>query len=82
MRNCSDRIPPEQLFALADAIHEIPSALIEYGVFIDEKEIRENFLAPYDRRWATTPDSFSLIKTLDEGIRQKLLMPTDVLRID
>ena len=68
IRNYANEIRPQQLSDLGDAIHNIPESLTEYGQFFDEQMIRDNYLAVYDRRWAQTPDKFSLLSTLDSGI--------------
>jgi len=67
MRNFATEIGQQQLSDLGDAIHNVPESLTEYGHYFDEKEIRED-LAAYDRKWLKSPDDFSLLRTLDEGL--------------
>lgn len=61
-------IETEQRIDIGDAIHNVPESLTEYGGYFDERKIREDYLAPYDSKWARSPGSFSLIRTLNEGI--------------
>jgi hypothetical protein len=70
IRNDTAKISPEQLSDLGDAIHNVPESLTEYGDFFDEQKIRDMYLGAYDLKWATSPDSFNLQKTLDQGIAQ------------
>jgi hypothetical protein len=37
---------------LADAMHNIGSLLVDYGVCFDDQQYRELYLRPFDRRWA------------------------------
>lgn len=68
IRNCAHEIEQEQLFDLGDAIHNVPESLTEYGHYFDEQEIRDIYLAAYDRKWAKSPEDFSLLRTLDAGV--------------
>jgi hypothetical protein len=70
IRNHATEIRPEQLSDLGDAIHNVPASLTEYGHYFDEQEIREMYLAAYDTKWAKKPDDFSLLHTLDAGIKR------------
>jgi hypothetical protein len=70
IRNHSKDIGHEQLSDLADAIHNVPESLTEYGHYFDEKKIREIYLAGYDLKWAKSPDDFSLLRTLDAGVKR------------
>ena len=70
LRNHANEIRQEQLSDLGDAIHNVPASLTEYGHYFDEQVIREMYLATYDKKWAKTPDNFSLLRTLDAGIQR------------
>lgn len=72
VRNRSATVSDQQIRDLADAIHNLPAALIEYGHDFDEEKMRKIYFKSYDERYAKTPDCFSLIRTLDAGIEQKL----------
>ncbi len=65
-------ISDAQFRDLGDAIHNLPAALIEYGHDFDEAAMREIYFKSYDEKWATTENSFSLVRTLDAGIKLKL----------
>jgi hypothetical protein len=69
IRNDAHSISPEQLSDLGEAIHNVPESLTEYGHYFNEKNIREHYLATYDCKWATSPDQFSLLRTLDNGMK-------------
>jgi len=56
-------IESEELFALADALHNVPSLLTNYGDWIDDEKFREVFLRPFDRRWSVK--AFSLEQFLN-----------------
>ena len=74
MRNYAGRVPPEQLSDMADAIHNLPQAIIEYGYYFDEQMIRDIYLKAYDDKWAKGDSEsswFSLIKALDAGVEMK-----------
>jgi len=70
IRNYANEIGREQLSDLGDAIHNVPESLTEYGHYFDERMIREEYLATYDRRWAKSPRDFSLLRTLDAGVQR------------
>ena len=63
----ADRLPDDQLHDLMDAIHNIPELLTEFGGFFTSESMREVYLEPYDKRWATV-DGLSLCRTLDESL--------------
>ena len=67
VRNFAGQIGPEQLSDLGEAIDNVPESLTENGHHFDERKIRDNYLATYDREWAATLGSFSLLRTLDAG---------------
>lgn len=65
LRSRSGDLPREQIRDLADALHTIPE-FIWPGLWSDA-QFRQLYLEPYDRRWAKSPESPSLIALLDEG---------------
>lgn len=70
IRNHANSISEKQLSDLGDAIHNVPWSLTENGPNLNERVIRDIFLASYDKKWAQSPDSFSLVRALDNGIEQ------------
>jgi hypothetical protein len=69
IRNDAQDISPEQLSDLGDAIHNVPESITEYGYNFDEQKIREHYLVYYDEKWVKGPGDFSLLRTLDRGIK-------------
>lgn len=41
----------EELFDLADAMHNIGDLLSGYGSWVDDEKYRERYLRPFDRKW-------------------------------
>jgi len=74
IRNYADKISPDQLHDLGDAIHNLPQALLEYGDRFDERKFRDMYFRPYDDKWAKlakrTAD-FSLNRSFDIGIEKR-----------
>ena len=61
----------EQLYDLMDAVHNVPALMTGSNDFFTDQRIRENYLAPYDAKWAgKTRFGFSLLKILDEAVRE------------
>jgi hypothetical protein len=59
-------IESQMLFDLADALHNIPNILLDYGRWTDETNFREVYLRPFDKKWAN--HAFSLEKFVRETI--------------
>ena len=68
LRAYSDRLPREQIGDLADALHNLPQ-FVWPGLWSDE-QFRKLYLEPYDRKWASSPESPSLVEWLVEGCRR------------
>lgn len=65
----SDRMSTDQMFDLMDALHNVPTLLTQYGDYFTDRIMRDNYLAVYDRKWATGEGmSFSLIAMLDDAL--------------
>jgi hypothetical protein len=64
LRSRSAELPREQIADLADALHTLPE-FIWPGLWSDA-EFRRLYLEPYDRKWASPPESPSLVALLDE----------------
>jgi hypothetical protein len=41
----------EELFDLADALHNIAGILVDYGACTDDEKYRRLYLRPFDRKW-------------------------------
>jgi hypothetical protein len=41
----------EELFDLADAMHNIAGVLIDYGAWTDDAKYRKLYLRPFDAKW-------------------------------
>jgi hypothetical protein len=41
----------EELFDLADALHNIGGILADYGAWTDDEKYRRLYLRPFDRKW-------------------------------
>jgi hypothetical protein len=64
LRARSHDLPREQIFDLADALHNVPHFL-SASLWSDE-DFRRRYLEPYDRKWASSPTSPSLVAFLEE----------------
>jgi hypothetical protein len=53
---------------LADAMHNIGSLLVDYGVCFDDQQYRELYLRPFDRRWAH--EGFGLEQFLESRLKR------------
>ena len=62
----ADGIEPQELSDLADALHNVPNILLDYGRWADDAEYREGYLRPFDKKWAQ--QAFSL----EEFVRERL----------
>ncbi len=45
-------IDPQMLFDLADALHNIPDILLDYGRWTDDAKYRAGYLRPFDEKWS------------------------------
>lgn len=61
-------VNPEELHALADALHNLPSMLLDYGGWTDDQKYRALYLRPFDEKWGG--NSFSLEKFVKEKIQE------------
>src|SRR5687767_8768013 len=43
---------PIELYALADALHNIAELLTDYGTWVDDEKFRKLYLQPFDRQWS------------------------------
>jgi hypothetical protein len=41
----------EELFDLADALHNIGGVLADYGAWTDDEKYRQLYLRPFDQKW-------------------------------
>ena len=62
---CDERAQ-ERAHDLADAMHNVGGILTDYGGWTDDKQYREIYLRPFDRKWGA--DGFRLEDTLDESL--------------
>src|SRR5262245_55540902 len=51
LRSRSHSLDQEELFDLADALHNIGGILADYGAWTDDENYRRLYLRPFDRRW-------------------------------
>jgi len=54
LRACAHSISSEELFDLADAMHNIASVITDYGSWTDDERYRELFLRPFDAKWGNS----------------------------
>lgn len=57
---------PEELYDVADALHNANGVLADYGSWIEDEEYRRLYLQPFDSKWAHK--TFSLEDYLKERI--------------
>jgi hypothetical protein len=50
-RSHDKALDQEELFDLADALHNIAGILAGYGVWTDDEKYRRLYLRPFDRKW-------------------------------
>jgi hypothetical protein len=62
-----------ELFALADALHNVPELLTDYGAWVNDTKFRELYLRPFDERWAAK--AFSLEEFLDRQLQSYARVP-------
>lgn len=48
----AEPIEPQALSDLAEALHNIPDLLLDYGRWIDEPRYRKDYLRRFDDKWA------------------------------
>ena len=62
----------EDLFDLADALHNIGGILANYGAWTDDEKYRELYLRPFDRKWENKSIRLEecLQSRLDEHLRK------------
>ena len=64
-------IEPQELSDLADALHNVPNILLDYGRWTEEANFRETYLRPFDQKWAKKALS------LEEFVKERLRMYGD-----
>src|SRR6266536_202512 len=47
-----DLYEPAALWELAEAVHDVPSMLLDYGARFDDETYRHIYLRPFDERWS------------------------------
>jgi hypothetical protein len=52
-RSHDKALDQEELFDLADALHNIGGILVDYGTWTDDEKYRRLYLRPFDRKWVT-----------------------------
>src|ERR1043166_6951003 len=62
----TSQIEPNEVRALADALHNVPAMLLTYGEWTNDEQFRELYLRPFDRQWAD--HAFSQEKMLQRKI--------------
>jgi hypothetical protein len=67
-RTNSKNVNPAELHALADALHNLPSMLLDYGGWTDDERYRDLYLRPFDARWGA--GAFSLEMFVQDKIRE------------
>ncbi len=60
-------VGPDQLFDLADALHNVPEFLTRNRGW-SEADFRRVYLQPYDDKWASDGKGFSLVRAVEDGI--------------
>lgn len=60
----------EELFDLADAMHNIAGIIVDYGEWTDDKKYRKLYLEPFDEKWGSK--SFRLVDYLDARLQAHL----------
>ena len=50
-RSHNNGVSPEELFDLADAMHNVAAIVTDYGVWTDDERYREWYLRPFDQKW-------------------------------
>src|SRR6266700_1088726 len=60
----------EELFDLADAMHNIAGIIMDYGAWTDDEKYRELYLRPFDAKWGK--NSIRLEQFLESRLREHL----------
>ena len=71
-RSHDKALDQEELFDLADALHNIGGILADYGAWTDDEKYRRLYLRPFDRKWGRKSlrlEEF-LQSRLDEHLKQ------------
>lgn len=50
-RSHGKTLDQEELFDLADALHNIGGIFVDYGAWTDDEKYRRLYLRPFDRKW-------------------------------
>jgi hypothetical protein len=60
----------EELFDLADAMHNISGVLVDYGMWTDDEKYRSLYLRPFDAKWGKS--SINLEQFLEARLKVHL----------
>jgi hypothetical protein len=63
----SSEINSQELFDLADAMHNVASIITDYGDWTDDERYRELYLRPFDAKWGA--QSIRLEEVLESRLR-------------
>jgi hypothetical protein len=69
-RSRNKALDQEELFDLADALHNIGGILADYGAWTDDEKYRQLYLRPFDRKWGNK--SIGLEEFLQTRLEQHL----------
>lgn len=61
-------IGDEELFDLADAMHNIAGIVMDYGEWTDDENYRELYLRPFDKKWGKS--SIQLERFLESRLQE------------
>ena len=68
IRSGAKLMSAEELSSLANAVHNVPQFLVEFGAW-DDASFRERYLRPHDEKWSTPEKGATLIELVEKGIR-------------
>jgi len=77
VRAHSDDFNHEELFDLADAMHNIGAIFVDYGAWTDDEKYRRLYLRPFDTKWSK--GSIRLESFLESRLQEHLKSKGDVL---
>ena len=70
IRSNQKEFNPEELFDLADAMHNIGELMVDYGAWTDDEKYRRKYLRRFDEKWGAR--SIRLEEFLEAKLQQYL----------
>jgi len=68
LRARCNNIDEEELFDLADAMHNVGGIITDYGIWTDDEKYRRLYLRPFDKKWGNS--SIRLEEYLESRLKE------------